>query len=82
MQGELEEELGLAGGEEQVTELVRRVMETEVGGSGGMLAVFEPLVICIVGNPNKFPCDKLQTSATLALSKFMLVRYDNNYYTC
>lgn len=74
-QGELEEELGLAGSEEQEIELVHKVLEREVGGPGGMLAVFEPLLISVVSNPNKYSCVRLQTTAALALSKFMLVRW-------
>ena len=77
MQGEDEEELGLMGNDEQEVDLVHKVMETEVGGAAGMLAVFEPLLVCITTNPSKFPCTKLQTAAALSLSKFMLIRQDN-----
>lgn len=70
----MEEELGIGGGDEQETDFVRRVMETEVGGAGGMLAAFEPLLVCIISNPSKYSCNKLQTAATLSLSKFMLIR--------
>lgn len=68
------EELGVGGGEEQEADLVHQVMETEVGGAGGMLATFEPLIVHIVSNPTKFSCDRIQTSAALALSKLMLIR--------
>lgn len=74
MQGETEEELGMVGTEDQDAELVHKVMETEVGGSGGMLAVFEPLIVCVVSSPIKFSCDKLQTVGALSLSKYMLIR--------
>ena len=74
MQGELEEELGIGGGDEQESDFVRGVMETEVGGAGGMLATFEPLLVCIVINPSRYCCDRLQTAAALSLSKFLLIR--------
>lgn len=64
----------MGGGDELEADFVRRVMETEVGGSGGMLSAFEPLLVCIVSNPSKYSCGKLQTAAVLSLSKFMLIR--------
>lgn len=73
VQGELEEELGIGGGDEQEADFVRKVMETEVG-AGGMLAAFEPLIVCVVSNPSKYNCDVLQSTAALSLSKFMLIR--------
>lgn len=74
LQGELEEELGIGGGDEQEVDFVRKVMETEVGGAGGMLATFEPLLVCIISNPSKYSCESLQTAAALSLAKFMLIR--------
>lgn len=62
------------GGEEQAVEFVHNVMEMEVCGAGGMLAAFEPLIVCIVSNPTKYSCAKLQAAATLSLSKYMLIR--------
>lgn len=49
-------------------------METEVGGAGGMLTNFEPVIVCVISNPSKFPCSNLQSAAALSLSKFMLIR--------
>lgn len=66
--------MGIGGGDEQETEFVRKVMETEVGGAGGLLSAFEPLITSIVKNPTKFSCDRLQIAAALSLSKFMLIR--------
>jgi hypothetical protein len=77
----LEEELGISGGDEQEADFVRRVLDNEVGGAGGMLAAFEPLLVCIVSNPSKYSCDRLQTAAALALSKFMLIRYRMELYS-
>lgn len=74
LQGDLEEELGIGGGDEQEADFVRKVMETEVAGAGGMLAAFEPLVVCVVSNPSKYSCERLQTAAALSLAKFMLIR--------
>ena len=72
-QGELEEELGVGGGEDHDAEFVRKVLDTEVG-SAGMLAGFQPLIVAVVSNPNNFPCCQLQTAAATALSKVMLLR--------
>lgn len=74
-QGDVEEELGVGGGEDQEADFVRKIMETEVGGGTGLLTCFQPLIVNIVSNPTKFSCDQLQTAAATALSKFMLIRY-------
>ncbi len=65
--------LGGAAADDAEAELMRRVCEMEVGGTG-MLAVFEPLIVTVVTNPSKYPCPSLQASASLALAKFMLIR--------
>ena len=71
----VEEEVGLVAGEEQEeADLVRTVMEVEVGGAQGLLAQFEPLLVAVVGNPSKYPNERLQTAASLALGKFMMIR--------
>ncbi len=75
IQGELEEELGVGGGEDQEADFIRKIMETEVGGTG-MLTFFQPLIVNIVSNPTKFSCDQLQTAAATALSKLMLIRQE------
>ena len=64
----------MGGGDDQEVELIHGVMETEVGGAGGMLAVFEPMMVCIVSNPSKFSCEQLQTASALSLAKYMLIR--------
>ncbi len=61
-------------GEDQDVDLIRKVMEKEVGGSDGFLMVFEPLIVSIIANPSKYSCEHVQTAATLALAKFMLLR--------
>lgn len=81
MQGELEDELGM-GGEDHVLDLVHGVMETEIGGAGGMLTLFEPLIVHVASNPSKFVCEKLQTSSALSLSKYMLIRQVTMILTC
>ena len=67
--------MGLMGasGEDVEGELIRRVCEVDVG-STGLLSLFEPLIVAVVTNPSKFNCPVLQTSAVLALSKFMMIR--------
>ena len=51
----MEEELGMSGAaaDDLEAELVRRVMEEEVGGGAGMLMQFEPLVVAVVTNPSR-----------------------------
>ena len=66
----------MGGGEDQDAEFIRKVMDTEVGGTG-MLTFFQPVIVGIVSNPNKFSCEQLQTAAATALSKFMLIRQAN-----
>ena len=70
------QELTLAGasGEDPVTELVRKVLEKELGGEDRLLATYEPLIVEILSNPTKYPCPELSNSAALALAKYMLVR--------
>ena len=74
----LEEEMGLTGASADDTDadLMRRVCE-EVGSSG-LLSLFEPMIVSVVSNPSKFPCPMLQSSATLSLAKYMLIRYIHN----
>lgn len=67
--------MGLSGAvaDDAEAELMRRVCEVEVGGEG-LLAMYEPLLVAVVTNPSKYPHPALQTSAALALAKFMLIR--------
>ena len=67
-------ELTGATADESDAELIKKVLEAEVGGASGLLATFEPLLVGIVSNPSKYSCPALQTTACLALAKFMLMR--------
>ena len=71
----LEEEMGLIGAtaEDVEGDMIRRVCEVDVG-STGLLSRFEPLIVSVVSNPSQYRCPVLQTSAVLALSKYMLIR--------
>ena len=40
-----------------------------------MLASLRPLLVCVCSNPVKYSDPNLRASASLALAKFMLVRY-------
>ena len=71
---QVDEELALGSGDDYEVDLMRRVLEEEVGGGNGLLAVFEPLLVAIIRNPSRYPCVQLQTAASLALAKFMLIR--------
>ena len=67
-------ELTGATADESDAELIKKVLEIEVGGAGGLLATFEPLIVGVVSNPSKYVCPVLQTAACLALAKYMLIR--------
>lgn len=42
---------------------------------GTLLASLRPLLVCVCSNPVKYSDPNLRASASLALAKFMLVRY-------
>ena len=71
----VEEEMGLMGAaaDDMEGEVIRRVCEGEVCGSG-LLASLLPLVVMVLSNPSSYPSLQLQSSAVLALSKYMLAR--------
>ena len=68
-------ELTGASADDTDAELIKKVLETEVGGASGLLASFEPLIVGVVSNPSKYSSPSLQTAACLALAKYMLIRY-------
>ncbi|CAI8031321.1 Condensin complex subunit 1 [Geodia barretti] len=72
----LEEEMGLIGAtaEDVEGDMIKRVCEVDVG-STGLLSRFEPLIVSVVANPSQYRCPVLQTSAVLALSKYMMISH-------
>jgi len=54
-------------------EYIRSVCETEIVAGGNLLSLFTPAIIEVCLNPNKYPDINLRASASLALTKFMLV---------
>lgn len=60
--------------EETEAEMIKNVLEVEVGGTG-LLAQFLPLIVRVISNPSQFSSSSLQTSAILALAKFMMIRW-------
>jgi len=46
-----------------------------VSGTDTLLAVLQPLIVAVCSNPSKYNDPKLQSTATLALTKYMVVRY-------
>jgi len=46
---------------------------TSTGGT--LLASLRPLLVCVCSNPVRYSDPNLRASASLALAKFMLVRY-------
>ncbi|XP_052761140.1 condensin complex subunit 1-like isoform X1 [Mya arenaria] len=71
----IEEEMGLAGAaaEDAESEYIRKICETEVVTGNTLLSAFGPLLAAICSNQQKYPDPELQTAATLALAKFMMV---------
>ena len=68
-------ELTGASADDTDAELIKKILETEVGGAGGLLVTFEPLIVGVVTNPSKYSCPVLQTSACLTLAKYMMIRF-------
>ena len=70
-----DEDMGVVGAEadDAEAEFIRTVCEKEVLYGGSLLAAMCPLISSICSNPSKFPDPNLRASASLALSKFMLV---------
>ena len=70
-----DEDMGVVGAEadDAEAEFIRTVCEKEVLYGGSLLAAMCPLISSICSNPSKFPDPDLRASASLALSKFMLV---------
>ena len=67
--------MGLTGAtaDDIEAELIRKVCTEEVCDRG-LLGALLPLVVAVVTKPSLYPSLQLQTAATLALSKYMLVR--------
>ena len=70
------DDMGLTGAsaEDLEAELMKHVLENEVVGSSGLLAVFEKMTVLVVSNPSKYSCPGLQATACLTLAKYMLAR--------
>lgn len=73
--GDIEEEMGLAGAaaEDAESEYIRKICECEIVTGNTLLAAFGPLLEAVCTNHQKYPDPELQTAATLALAKFMMV---------
>ncbi|XP_053379231.1 condensin complex subunit 1-like [Mercenaria mercenaria] len=71
----IEEEMGLAGAaaEDAESEYIRKICECEVVTGNTLLAAFGPLLEAVCSNHQKYPDQELQTAASLALAKFMMV---------
>ncbi|XP_015767731.1 PREDICTED: condensin complex subunit 1-like [Acropora digitifera] len=73
----IEEELGLTGAsaDDVESEYVRKICEHEIVTGNTLLSKLHPLLVCVCSNPVKYSDPTLRASASLALAKFMLVRY-------
>ena len=53
-----------------------KLLAISLDSTGGtLLASLRPLLVCVCSNPVKYSDPNLRASASLALAKFMLVRY-------
>ena len=66
--------LSSATDEDIEAELFKKVLHNEVCGSG-LLGSLLPLLVTVVTKPGVYSSLQLQSAATLALSKYMLLRY-------
>merc|ERR1711884_100959 len=73
--GAEDDDMGVVGAEadDAEAEFIRNICEKEVLYGDTLLAAIAPLILNICSNPSKFPDPALRSSASLALSKFMLV---------
>ncbi|GFO08346.1 hypothetical protein PoB_003485100 [Plakobranchus ocellatus] len=75
-ESEIEEDMALAGGasaDDAEAEFVKKICETEILNGQGLLSDFCPLLIAVCSNSSKFPDPELQTAASMALARFMIV---------
>ncbi|GFR65797.1 condensin complex subunit 1 [Elysia marginata] len=74
-EAELEEDMALAGvaADDAEAEFVKKICEMEILNGVGLLSGFCPLLIAVCSNSSKFSDPELQTAASMALAKFMIV---------
>ncbi|CAL1534663.1 unnamed protein product [Lymnaea stagnalis] len=72
---EMEEDMALAGAsaEDTEAEFIRKLCEMEILSTDNFLSGLYPLIIGVCSNSAKFSDPDLQTAATLALARFMIV---------
>lgn len=70
-----DDDMGVVGAEadDAEAEFIRNVCEKEIMYGSTLLASICPVITSICSQPNKYPDPELRASASLALSKFMLV---------
>ncbi|XP_060069329.1 condensin complex subunit 1-like [Ylistrum balloti] len=71
----IEEELGLAGAaaEDAEAEYIRKVCERDIVTGKTLLGALAPVIVAVCTNQAKYSDPELQSAASLALSKFMMV---------
>nr|XP_014349218.1 PREDICTED: condensin complex subunit 1 [Latimeria chalumnae] len=71
----MEEEMGLVGAsaDDSEAELIHKICNTELLDGKQLLSAFVPLILKVCGNPGKYSDPDLTTTASLALSKFMMI---------
>ncbi|BFZ23473.1 hypothetical protein BsWGS_26512 [Bradybaena similaris] len=74
-EAELEEDMALAGAsaDDAEMEYIRKLCEHELLSTNSFFISFQPLLIAVCTNSARFSDPDLQTAASLALAKFMLV---------
>merc|ERR550534_2434090 len=71
----VDDEMGVGGAvaEDAEAEYIRKLCEMEVVTGSNLLSFFTPLIVTICSSRAKYNSPELQSSAALALAKFMLV---------
>jgi len=77
-EAEMEEDAALAGAsaEDTEAEFIRRLCEAELLSDDNFLSAFPPVIIAVCTNTEKFGDQDLQTAASLALARFMIISSD------
>ncbi|XP_035829509.1 condensin complex subunit 1, partial [Aplysia californica] len=72
---EMEEDAALDGAsaEDSEAEFVRRICELELLSDENFLSAFPPILVAVCSNTDKFGDRQLQTAASLALARFMII---------
>ena len=73
----MDEDCGLTGAtaDDIEAEYIRNICDKELVVGNNLLARLSVVIVTVATNPGKYPDPDLQASASLALAKYMMVRY-------